>query len=614
MSSPARKRKTDDDGGDSDLGTPNSTGSGASARKIVKRSKSKTRVVNRDFIRLKETLHQMCIAEIMQKMALVDGSQMLPSFDQLPQGSDPVFAPSSLVTLRWELAAVRDMYHRTPGEVIVMGQDDAGQLGMVAWVGKEKDDGFPPTHLKMRANIGQIIQVAAGGLHSAALSQDGAAYTWGCPDEGALGRLIDSDDEKSPVAPTMVNKLFPSKLAVSRHAVRSTENECNDVIAIDAGSSHTTFLTISGNVYTCGMYTNGDGKQVRDERPPDCLIDQDVSDRGSVLGRHNQPVHVFQLPGRAKFIAAGGSTNAAILEDDSLVTWGMGQSGQMARSADMTSLKDEEGHPEIGEKCNMDADGFKQDVLKEHYLKPKRVLWSTLPTIQRTVTHVAIGEHHILVAARSPQDSSSRLYSSGSGAWGILGHGDEQPRHALTLVETLKDVPISRVAAGNKHSLILHAKGDTVYACGHNGFKQCGVWKEAERKPNMENTKDLSQDKKDGMVLTPTAIPFPIFDRLDKLGRIIDIAAGESHSIAITTGGGMYTWGYGEYGQCGKDPKFGVKDIEHPRLAHDWLDYTKVFVHHAAGGGQHSVVVASRYHKSVQRDVEPPPLQAETSS
>lgn len=38
------------------------------------------------------------------------------------------------------------------------------------------------------ASHAQVVQVAAGGMHSVALSADGEVYTTGVNDEGALGR------------------------------------------------------------------------------------------------------------------------------------------------------------------------------------------------------------------------------------------------------------------------------------------------------------------------------------------------------------------------------------------------------------------------------------------
>ena len=74
-------------------------------------------------------------------------------------------------------------------------------------------------------------------------------------------------------------------------------------------------------------------------RPPDDPIDTDKKKRNSVKGSLKQHCHVYELPKRAKMIAAGGACNAAVLEDESLVTLGMGCNGQLARSANMTEKR-----------------------------------------------------------------------------------------------------------------------------------------------------------------------------------------------------------------------------------------------------------------------------------
>ena len=154
---------------------------------------------------------------------------------------------------------------------------------------------------------------------------------------------------------------------------------------------------------------------------------------------------------------------------------------------------------------------------------------------------------------------------------------------------------MARVAAGQEHSLFLHPKGNAMYACGHNGYKQCGVQDEkAMTKHKEKSSEGLAESKKDPMLLKPARVAFPIVKDLDKVGRIVDIAVGEYHSLAVTSGGKLYTWGSGGYGANGIDPRVSGVDI-HPRLSHDLLRDTDVFVHQASGGSQHSLVLATRY-------------------
>ena len=83
---------------------------------------------------------------------------------------------------------IEALYGRPTGQVVAMGSDDCLQLGIATSPEAEKEDEYPPTFVRKFAAdaSGSIIQVAAGGLHSVALSEDGHAYTWGCNDDGAL--------------------------------------------------------------------------------------------------------------------------------------------------------------------------------------------------------------------------------------------------------------------------------------------------------------------------------------------------------------------------------------------------------------------------------------------
>lgn len=49
------------------------------------------------------------------------------------------------------------------------------------------------THLTERPRLGhsaclQVLQIACGGMHTVALTEDGQIFSWGVNDEGALGR------------------------------------------------------------------------------------------------------------------------------------------------------------------------------------------------------------------------------------------------------------------------------------------------------------------------------------------------------------------------------------------------------------------------------------------
>ena len=87
---------------------------------------------------------------------------------------------------------------------------------------------------------------------------------------------------------------------------------------------------------------------------------------------------------------------------------------------------------------------------------------------------------------------------------------------------------IIAIAAGQSHSLALKADG-TVLAWGYNGYGQLG----------------------DGTSTTRSRVGAVLDTSYNLLTGIRAIAAGNSHSLALTADGRVLTWGYNNYGQLG---------------------------------------------------------------
>ena len=117
--------------------------------------------------------------------------------------------------------------HRTqPGLVLVLGQGDVGQLGL----GQDVMERKKPALVQLPE---LMVQVEAGGMHTVCLSETGKIYTFGCNDEGALGR--DTSEEGSECTPG------PVELQ-------------ERVVQVSAGDSHTAALTDDGRVFIWGSF------------------------------------------------------------------------------------------------------------------------------------------------------------------------------------------------------------------------------------------------------------------------------------------------------------------------------------------------------------------------
>ncbi|KAJ8290173.1 hypothetical protein GJAV_G00009580 [Gymnothorax javanicus] len=117
------------------------------------------------------------------------------------------------------------------GLVLVLGQGDVGQLGL----GQDVLERKRPALLTLPE---EMVQVVAGGMHTVCLSDTGNVYTFGCNDEGALGR--DTAEEGS--------EMVPEKVCLGER-----------VVQVSAGDSHTAALTETGSVYAWGSFRDNNG-------------------------------------------------------------------------------------------------------------------------------------------------------------------------------------------------------------------------------------------------------------------------------------------------------------------------------------------------------------------
>lgn len=108
----------------------------------------------------------------------------------------------------------------------MFGQGDVGQLGLGEEVMEKLRPATVPAYL-------DIVAVAAGGMHNICLRETGEVITFGCNDEGALGR--DTTTEGSETKPGPVQ--LPGK-----------------VIQVTAGDSHSAVLLEDGTVFAWGSF------------------------------------------------------------------------------------------------------------------------------------------------------------------------------------------------------------------------------------------------------------------------------------------------------------------------------------------------------------------------
>jgi len=203
--------------------------------------------------------------------------------------------------------------------------------------------------------------------------------------------------------------------------------------------------------------------------------------------------------------------------------------------------------------------------IKEHFLTPKLALYEGIP-VKRTVIAIAMGALHLLVAARDPGQLQAKTYSSGLNNYGQTGHasccrcrcrcsvhdcaihnltgnltllyvpriqGDHNDVglnfHKLKLIQGLANENIGQLAAGQHFSLALSLDGKRLYSFGRADSGQVGI--------GITATGDLCG--------TPGRVRFPASYANPDTGTLIftQIAAGETHALAVDDSHQVYTWG-----------------------------------------------------------------------
>ena len=137
--------------------------------------------------------------------------------------------------------------------VFVFGTNESGEMGLGSAIGPD-DVEVPTINTKLDAKSVGVVQIAAGGMHSVALTHDNRILTWGVNDLGALGRdttwdggLVDMKDaEEDADADINPRESTPAEI--------DTTNIPDDTIftQVTAGDNATFALTTTGDVYGWG--------------------------------------------------------------------------------------------------------------------------------------------------------------------------------------------------------------------------------------------------------------------------------------------------------------------------------------------------------------------------
>ncbi|XP_047105720.1 regulator of chromosome condensation isoform X2 [Schistocerca piceifrons] len=172
------------------------------------------------------------------------------------------------------------------GLVFTFGQGDVGQLGL-------GEDVLERTNPAIVKNLENVVDICAGGMHTVCLTKTGEVITFGCNDEGALGRDTSNGNSETE----------PGKVEID-----------GTVVQITAGDSHTAALTEKGQVFAWGSFRDSSGSMG--------LMKAGVAEQ--------KPVEI--LPGLMTVKIASGADHLVMLTNDGhIYTCGCGEQGQLGR-------------------------------------------------------------------------------------------------------------------------------------------------------------------------------------------------------------------------------------------------------------------------------------------
>ena len=504
---------------------------------------------------------------------------------------------------------IQNRYNRNYGDIVVFGDGQSNQLGMGYGITESRT----PRVLVNLRNL-PITMLACGGLHSLALTNDGRVYSWGCNDEGSLG--WETTEEKDDGAlPDMVTGFHPSIHGPNRtsrnegnNGATSSSSSSSTVVAttvgssnhhpredvfielIAAGNTQSFALSSTGDVYMFGAYKDGEVGKFRHMPPEDDTRtltgykdmstleeDEDPKFYHPPRGSQDWPLHLVNMPPKVKDISAGETVNAALCEDGTLVTWGLGTHGELARPV-----------PKLDKKTSM-------DVITGEFLTPKPPLWDGPQLLDRKVISMSCGAHHLLVV--TIENGEHNVYSSGVNNYGQLGHGDTETRSVLTKIQDLVGMDITKVSAGEHFSCFVDSTGREVYSCGRGDYGQLGITLESPKEGYFETRPcrvpivyepDLEDDD------DPKVNCITVEDIVEEDQPIIkQISCGDRHVLVLTEGGDAYSWGFGECGACGQgksdDDVFRPKKLEKKIVKTQGASNYKF--QYVSGGGQHSAAI-----------------------
>nr|XP_023017406.1 regulator of chromosome condensation isoform X1 [Leptinotarsa decemlineata]XP_023017407.1 regulator of chromosome condensation isoform X1 [Leptinotarsa decemlineata] len=371
----------------------------------------------------------------------------------------------------------------TEGVVLVTGAGDVGQLGL----GPDVLEKSRPALVELNHIV---VDICAGGMHTVCLTKEGKVLTFGCNDEGALGRVTDGKEDAEFEAGEVE---LPAK-----------------VIQVSAGDSHTAALLEDGRVFAWGTFRDSHGNMGM-----------------TSSGNEKLPYEIIKDNIIIK-IASGADHIVFLTNHGDVYTCGCAEQGQLGRTSERGSSRNARngiGKGQIAKLLHPSPISLKPS-LKLHFDNIWAGTYGTfckvanstdiyvfglnnynqlglksqnphfMPTLSKEFSKykwnlISSGQHHSIGL-----DEDGKVYAIGRKDYGRLGLGEGcMDAEEIQLISTLEDKKIKNVACGSATSFAVTEDGD-LYGWGMGTNGQLGTGEEDDLEvPTLIKSKQL-QDRK----------------------------------------------------------------------------------------------------------------------
>ncbi|ONI14366.1 hypothetical protein PRUPE_4G277200 [Prunus persica] len=278
---------------------------------------------------------------------------------------------------------------------------------------------------------------------------------------------------------------------------------------------------------------------------------------------------------RVLLISAGASHSVALLSDNVFCSWGRGEDGQLGHGdaedrLSPTHLSALDGHEIVSVTCGADHTIAYSDSRTQAYSwgwgdfgrlghgnssdlftpQPIKALYGL------RIRQIACGDSHCLAVTMEGE-----VQSWGRNQNGQLGLGTTEDSLVPQKIQAFQGISVKMVAAGAEHTAAVTEDG-SLYGWGWGRYGNLGLGDRNDR-------------------LVPEKVSMVNSEKM------VMVACGWRHTISVSSLGRLYTYGWSKYGQLGHG------DFEDHLVPHKLEALSNNFICETAGGWRHTMALTS---------------------